>query len=165
MEELTRLQASRQAHKAHVTRLINKSKEILTKENPDEMELSSLNTSLEQLVRKRNSIREIDQKIEAKITDEETLEAEIFEAEELSCDLEQRINYIRKYIELSTSATNRQSAVFTQKNTSSNLPPVSQNTNTEPSVVSAGVQSITSVINNNSSSIYKRSICCVANHV
>ncbi len=56
MEELTRLQASRQAHKAHVTRLINKSKEILTKENPDEIELSSLNTSFEQLVRKRNSI-------------------------------------------------------------------------------------------------------------
>ncbi len=143
MEELTRLQASRRAHKAHVTRLTNKSKEILTKENPNEMEISSLNTSLEQLARKGDLIRELNQKIEAKITDEETLEAEIFEADELSCDLEEKINYIRKYIELSTSAKNHQSAVFTQENTSSNVPPVSQNTNTEPSVASAGVQSLT----------------------
>ncbi len=57
--------------------------------------------------------------------------------------MEEKINYIRKYIELSTSGKNHQSAVFTQENTSSNLPPVSQNTNTEPSVASAGVQSLT----------------------
>jgi hypothetical protein len=69
MEELTRIQASRRAHKALVTRLVKRTSEILTNEKPDEMLLSSLNTSLEQLVRKRDLIRELDQKIEAKTTD------------------------------------------------------------------------------------------------
>ena len=141
MEELTRIQASRRAHKAHVTRLLKKTSEILTNEKPDEMLLSSLNTSLEQLVRKRDLIRELDQKIEAKTTDEKNLETEIFEAEELSCDLEEKINHIRKYIDLSISALNNPSTVSTQENTGSSLPSVSQNTNTEPSSAAADVQS------------------------
>ena len=143
MEELTRIQASRRAHKAHVTRLVKKTSEILTNEKPDEMLLSNLNTSLEQLVRKRDLIRELDQKIEAKTTDAKNLETEIFEAEELSCDLEEKINHIRKYIDLSISALNNPSTVSTQENTGSSLPSVSQNTNTGPSSAAANVQSQT----------------------
>ena len=105
MEELPRLQASRRAHKAHVTRLVNKINQILVKETPEEMELVNLNTSIEQLTRKKNLIREMDQKIEAEITDTKDLENEIFEAEELSCDLEEKINHIRKYIDSSINAT------------------------------------------------------------
>ena len=104
------------------------------------MLLSSLNTSLEQFVRKRDLIRELDQKIEAKTTNEKKLETEIFEAEELSCDLEEKINHIRKYIDLSISALNNPSTVSTQENTGSSLPSVSQNTNTEPSSAAADVQ-------------------------
>ena len=94
MEKHARIQASRRAHKAHTTRILNKCKEILAKENPDEMEINSLNTSFDQLVRKRTLIRELDQKIEAKITDAKELEADIFEAEELSCEVEEKIDHI-----------------------------------------------------------------------
>ncbi|CAB4022768.1 Hypothetical predicted protein [Paramuricea clavata] len=137
IEELTRIQATRRAHKGHVTRLVKKTSEVLTNEKPDEMLLSSLNTFLEQLVRKRDLIWELDQKIEAKSTDTKGLETEIFEAEELSCDLEEKINHIRKYIDLSISALNNPSTVFTQENTGSSLPSVSQNTCTEPSSAAA----------------------------
>ena len=89
-EEHARIQASRRAHKAHTTRILNKWKEILAKENPDEMEINSLNASLDQLVRKRTLIHELDQKIEAEITDAKELESGIFEAEELSCELEEK---------------------------------------------------------------------------
>ena len=58
---------------------------IIAKENPDEMEINSLNTSLDQQVRKRTLISESEQKMEAKITDAKELESEIFEDEELSC--------------------------------------------------------------------------------
>ena len=143
MEELPRLQASRQAHKAHVTRILNKTSELFAKENTKEMALISLNTSLEQLVRKRNLIREIDQKIEAKITDTKDLEADIFQAEELNCELEDKINQIRQYIDSSVKAMN--TTVSTQESTNQVLPSVSQNTNTnaEPSAAAADVQSQT----------------------
>ena len=143
MEEHARIQASRRAHKAHTTRILNKCSDILAKENPDEMEINSLNTSLEQLVRKRTLIRELDQKIEAKITDAKELEAEILEAEELSCELEEKINHIRKFIELSISTINIQSTVITQENIGSSSSAISQNTNTvyvEPSLAPVNVQ-------------------------
>ena len=92
----------REEHTKHTTRILNKCKEILAKENPDEMEINSLNTSLDQLVRKRTLIHELDQKIEAKITDAKELESEIFEAEELSCELVKKsITFVSLLIYLS----------------------------------------------------------------
>ena len=148
MEEHARVQASRRAHKAHTTRILNKCKEILAKENPDEMEINSLNTSLDQLVRKRTLIHELDQKIEAKITDAKELESEIFEAEELSCELEEKINHIRKFIDLSISTINIQSNVITQENIGTSSSAISQNTNAvyvQPSLAPVNVQSQTHV--------------------
>ena len=75
-------------------------------------------------------IRELGQKVEAKITDEKELEAEIFEAEELSCELKQKINHIRKFIDLSISTINIQSTVITQENIGTSSPAISQNTDT-----------------------------------
>ena len=129
MEEHARIQASRRAHKAHTTRILNKCKDILAKENPDEMEINSLNTSLDQLVRKRTLISKLDQKIEAKITDAKELESESFKAEELSCELEEKINHIRKFIDLSISTINIQSNVVAQENIGTSSSAISQNTN------------------------------------
>ena len=148
MEEHARVQASRRAHIAHTTRILNKCKEILAKENPDEMEINSLNTSLDQLVRKRTLIHELDQKIEAKITDAKELESEIFEAKELSCELEEKINHIRKFIDLSISTMNIQSNVIAQENIGTSSSAILQNTNTvyvEPSLAPVNVQSQTHV--------------------
>ena len=99
------------------------------------MEMNSLNTSLDQLVRKRTLIHELDQKIKAKITDAKELESEIFEAEELSCELEEKDGYI--------STINIQFNVITQENIA-----ISQNTNTVytgPSLAPVNVQSQTHV--------------------
>ena len=104
------------------------------------MEINSLNTSLDQLVRKKTLIHELDQKIEAKITDAKELESEIFEAEELSCELEEKDRYI--------STINIQFNVITQGNIGTSSSAISQNTNTVYvglSLSSVNVQSQTHV--------------------
>ena len=93
------------------------------------MEINSLNTSLDQLVRKRTLISKLDQKIEAKITDAKELESESFKAEELSCELEEKVNHIRKFIDLSISTINIQSNVVAQENIGTSSSAISQNTN------------------------------------
>jgi glycogen synthase len=121
MEEIARLQASRRGHKSHLKKVLNKANEILKVEpsKADEIALTTLKTTLEQLTRKQQLVRELDEKIAAKITDPKKLETEIYESEELSlsCDLEEKLNHIRKYIELCSLSS--QSNQFTQGNQAS----------------------------------------------
>ena len=114
MEDIARLQASRRGHKSHLSKVLNKASEILKVEpsKADEIALTTLKTTLEQLTRKQQLVRELDERIAEKITDEKQLEAEIYESEELSCDLEEKLNHIRKYIELCSLSS--QSNQFTQ---------------------------------------------------
>ncbi|CAB4000038.1 Hypothetical predicted protein, partial [Paramuricea clavata] len=114
MEEIARPQASRRGHKSHLSKVLNKASEILKVEpsKADEIALTTLKTPLEQLTRKQQLVRELDEKIAAKITDPKQLETEIYESEELSCDLEEKLNHIRKYIELCSLSS--QSNQFTQ---------------------------------------------------
>jgi glycine cleavage system regulatory protein len=118
MEEIARLQASRRGHKSHLTKVLNKASEILKVESSkaDEIALTTLKTTLEQLTRKQQLVRELDEKIAAKITDPKELEVEIYESEEPSCDLEEKLNHIRKYIELcSLSSQSNQFTNYTRK--------------------------------------------------
>lgn len=91
MEELTRLQASRKGYKSHVTRLSNKIDELLASEF-DELAITSLNTSIKQLNRKKEKLSQIDQRVaELRITRlPEDLEEAIFEAEELQDSIQSR---------------------------------------------------------------------------
>ena len=118
-EEIARLQASRRGHKSHLKKVLNKANELLKVEpsKADEIALTTLKTTLEQLTRKQQLVRELDEKISAKITDPKQLETEIYESEELSCDLEEKLNHIRKYIELCSLSS--QSNQFTQGNQAS----------------------------------------------
>ena len=81
MEEIVRQQASRRRHKSHLTKVLNKASEILKVEpsKADKIALTTLKTTLEQLTRKQQLVRELDEKIAAKITDPKELEAEIYE--------------------------------------------------------------------------------------
>ncbi|CAB4017058.1 Hypothetical predicted protein [Paramuricea clavata] len=72
MEEIARLQASRRGHKSHLSKVLNKENEIL-KVEPSKVDEIAL-TTLEQLTRKKQLVRELDEKIAAKITDPKQLE-------------------------------------------------------------------------------------------
>jgi hypothetical protein len=110
MEEIARLQASRRGHKAHVTKVLKKTNEVLNTETHTDrnMALASLNTALEQLTKKKDIIGELDAKIAAEIKDPTELEAEIFESDEINYDLEENISQIRKYIEISSLTSHTQ---------------------------------------------------------
>lgn len=70
MEELQRLQASRRGHKAHLTKLLKKTTDIMAgTQTTDEMMLITLKTSLEQLAGKKELFRVLDNKIAAELSD------------------------------------------------------------------------------------------------
>ena len=84
MEELQRLQASRRGHRGHLTKLFRKSEDILVKQNSiTELNLASANTTLDNLKKKGEKLRELDGEIAPKITKPEDLEQEIIDEEEI----------------------------------------------------------------------------------
>jgi hypothetical protein len=102
MEGIAQLQASQRAHKAHITKVLKKANDFVNTEThvDKNMALASLQTALEQLMKKRDILRELDAKIVAEMEDPTELEREIFESEEISYELEENISHIRKYIEV-----------------------------------------------------------------
>ena len=132
MEEIQRLQASRRGHKSHLTKVLNKANEILKIDHSqaNQMALTTLETALEQLTKKQQLIQSLDEKIAAKITDSKELETEIYESEELHYDLEEKINHIRKYIQLSSLLSqSNQPAQENQKPITHESPSTAVNTN------------------------------------
>ncbi len=83
MEELQRLQASRRAelgHRGHLTKLLKKSKEIIEHQAAiDDLTRALAETTLEQLRRKQDVLKEIDGNIQQKIA--EITEAKGFQDE------------------------------------------------------------------------------------
>ena len=65
MEELQRLQASRRGHRGHLTKLLKKSKEIIEHQTAnDNLTRALAETTLEQLRRKQDVLKEIDGNIQ-----------------------------------------------------------------------------------------------------
>ena len=84
MEEISRLRASRKAHRAHITRIFGKIEDILeSDETPNEKQTANLTTCLEQIETKKNTIGELDTRISQAIEDPSALEDEILDAEEI----------------------------------------------------------------------------------
>ena len=95
MEELQRLQASRRGHRGHLTKLLKKSKEIIEHQTAiDDLTRALAETTLEQLRRKQDVLKEIDGNIQQKITEAEDLEAEITEAEGFQDEIAENIAQI-----------------------------------------------------------------------
>ena len=88
--------------------MLNRASEILKLDHSsiDEITLTSLKTALEQLSKKQQTIRDLDERIAEQTTDPKELETEIYESEELNYELDERLNHIRKYIELCSFSRN-----------------------------------------------------------
>jgi len=79
MEQGTRLQLSRNAYKSHVTRQFKKAEELMASETVDELVLSQLKTSQELLVRKKETIHQLDTQIIELIQEADALEEAILD--------------------------------------------------------------------------------------
>ena len=82
MEDKTRLSASRNGYKGHVTRLLNKMDDLIAADF-DEYTTTSLNNAVEQLTRKMEKISQIDEQLLRTFEDASELESAVLDAEEL----------------------------------------------------------------------------------
>ena len=99
MEELPKLLASRRAHKAHLTKLrqkINDTAEGTIADN----EIALLKSLVEQLKQKRQTLKELNDKIAVLLETPEELEAEILDAEELDSLIVEKVCLTDNLIEL-----------------------------------------------------------------
>ena len=82
MEELPKLLASRRAHKVHLTKLKHKIDDT-AEGTIAHNEIALLKSLVDQLKQKRQTLKELNDKIAVLLETPEDLEAEILEAEEL----------------------------------------------------------------------------------
>ena len=96
MEEISRLKASRKAHRAYLTRIFGKIDEILQSDAiPNEKQTATLRTSLEQIEAKKATVEELDSRIIERIHDPDGLESEILDAEEIQYNAAEKITLIK----------------------------------------------------------------------
>ena len=100
-EDLPRLQASRKAYKAHITRLYHKIDASLDSE-VDEYTVTTLRTAIEQLNGKKTKIVELHERIAALITDPNELTEAMIDAGDLEDSITDKIAKALRYIELQT---------------------------------------------------------------
>ena len=99
MEELPKLLASRRAHKAHLTKLrhrIDETAEGTITHN----EIALLKLLVDQLKQKKQTLKELNDKIAVLLETPEDLEAEIFDAEELNSLIMEKVCVSDNLIEL-----------------------------------------------------------------
>ena len=102
-ETLPKLTSSRAGYRAHLTKTLNKAKDLMKKEAPTEMDVVSLNSIIEQLTRKKTILTGLDEKIAALIEEPEDLEQEIFETEEIHDEILDTTSQISRFIHVTIS--------------------------------------------------------------
>ena len=105
MADMTRLQNSRKAYKSHVSRTFKKVDELMALDVIDEIQLSSLKTSQELLIQKRDTIRQLDAQILDGTENPDNLEDLILEIEETQDRILEKINQLDTFIKLRTRAS------------------------------------------------------------
>ena len=99
MEGVQRFQSSRKAYRSHLTRIYNKVSEIMeSSETPSDSQITTLKSSLEQLQRKAEIIKDLDAKISLAIQDPSELEGEIFESEEIQDAIIEKTGSIKEFL-------------------------------------------------------------------
>ena len=99
MEGALHYQLSRKAYCAHLTRIYNKVSEIMESgETPGDSQITTLKSSLEQLQRKAEIIRDLDAKIAQATQDPSELEAEVFESEEIQDTIIEKTGSIKEFL-------------------------------------------------------------------
>ena len=99
MEGVLRYQSSCKAYRAHLTRIYNKVSKIMESgKTPSDSQITTLKSSLEQLQRKAEIIRDLDAKIVQATQDPSELEAEIFESEEIQDTIIKKTGSIKEFL-------------------------------------------------------------------
>ena len=135
MAEMTRLQNSRKAYKSHVTRTFRKVDELMAIDVINELQLSSLKTSQELLIQKKETIHQLDTQILEGTENPDNLEDLILEIEETQDRLLEKINQLDTFIKLRTRAS-------TESPSSPVIPPLSTSsspTTTESTIAESHV--------------------------
>ena len=123
MEEISRLKASRKAHRAHLTRIFGKIDEILQSDAiPNEKQTATLRTSLEQIEAKKATVEELDSRIIERIQDPDGLESEILDAEEIQYNAAEKITLIKAVL-ARQRPLNIQAAPFQPPSSEDDRPP------------------------------------------
>lgn len=99
MEELTKLLASRRAHRAHVTKLKQKIDDT-AKDTITETQIALLRSFVNQLKQKRQTLKEFNDKIVVLLETPEDLEQDILVAEELDGLILEKACVTERFIEL-----------------------------------------------------------------
>ena len=102
-EALPKHRASRAGFRAHLTKLLEKAATLMDKEMPSEVELVSLKNTLEQLARKRNKLKDLDERIAALLEEPDEIEKEAFETEDIQESIDETSSQISSFLALVSS--------------------------------------------------------------
>ena len=121
MEEAQRTQASRRGHRAHLTKLLKKTDDIMTKESSSEMDMATLQSTSEQLEKKKAILKELDAKIITLIEQPDELEQEIIDSEDIQSNIIEKICQVRKFFDLKQSIPPQQPTASSPSTSSSSV--------------------------------------------
>ena len=123
MEELPKLLASRREHKAYLTKLRHKIDET-AKGTITHNEIALLKSLVNQLKQKKQTLKEINDKIAVLLETPEELEAEILDAEELDSLIVKKVGVTNNLIELAKGNLSQHMLSHSRENitTPSSLP-------------------------------------------
>ena len=121
MEEAQRTQASRRGHRAHLTKLLKKTDDIMTKESSSEMDMATLQSTTEQLEKKKAILKELDAKIITLIEQPDELEQEIIDSEDIQSNIIEKICQVRKFFDLKQAIPPQQPTASSPSTSSSSV--------------------------------------------
>ena len=102
-EALPNHSTSRAGFRAHLTKLLEKAGTLMDKEMPSEVELVSLKNTLEQLARKRDKLKDLDERIAALLEEPDEIEKEAFETEDIQDSIDETSLQISSFLALVSS--------------------------------------------------------------
>ena len=121
MEEAQRTQASRRGHRAHLTKLLKRTDDIMTNESSSEMDMATLQSTTEQLEKKKAILKELDAKIITLIEQPDELEKEIIDSEDIQSNIIEKICQVRKFFDLKQAIPPQQPTASSPSTSSSSM--------------------------------------------
>lgn len=102
-DNLPKHRASRAGYRAHLTQILQKAPTLMAKETPTEEDIVSLNNILEQLARKKEKIKGLDEKIAALLEEPDEIEKDIFETEVIQDEIDETSSQISNFLNVLSS--------------------------------------------------------------
>ena len=102
-ENLPKHRASRAGYRAHLTQILEKAGTLMAKETPTEVDLVSLKNILEQLARKKDKIKDLDERIAALLEDTDEIEKEAFDTAVIQDNIDETSSQISNFLDILSS--------------------------------------------------------------